>query len=333
MKNLIDLHCHLDGSLNAKTTYNLAKNRELIENIELNDFKKMLSVEGADVDNLADYLSLFELPISILQDEESLAISTINVIKNLHKDGVIYAEIRFAPQQHLRKGLTQEQVIKAVLQGVEEASDIYSDVKVQIILCMMRSFPVDLNHDANIETIKLAKQFLGKGVCAIDLAGGEIDNLIEYKQYFDYAKELKVPFVIHAGEVEGCANNVSLAIDFGAKRIGHGIHAIDDEEVLKKLVKSKVPLEVCITSNIHCKNAPSFKKHPLRKLYDAKVNLTLNTDNRTLSDITLNDEIDIARDKLDFTKTEIREMMINSLNASFLNDKQKDKILDKLLKQ
>lgn len=328
MKNLIELHCHLDGSLDVKTSYKLALHRGIIDkDMELKEFTKLMMVSD-DNASLEEFLSCFKLPISLLQDEEALLISTAALIKNLYKDKVIYAEIRFAPQHHTQKGLTQEEVLKAVLKGVEEAKSVYKDIRIQLILCMMRSNPASLNYDANKETIDLAKKYLNKGVCAIDLAGAERDDLAKYKDLLDYCKEIEVPFIVHAGE-NNYPNNVDLAIEYGAKRIGHGVNVVNDKKVLKKLIESKIPLEVCVTSNIQCKNQPSYEKHSLRKLFDKGVKVTLNTDNRTLSNTTLNQEIVKVRKYLDFSKKEVRQMMISALNSSFLNEKHKDRIIDK----
>lgn len=327
MKNLIELHCHLDGSLDLKTSYKLAMNRGIIDkDMEFEDFKKRMTV-SSDNASLEEFLSCFELPISILQDEEALTISTTKLIKNLRKDKVVYAEIRFAPQFHTQEGLTQEEAVKAVLEGVKDARSLHKDIKVQIILCMMTDDPAGKNFNENKETIEVAKKFLKKGVCAIDLAGNEA-NLADYKELIDYAKELGVPYVLHAGEVD-FPKNVELAIEYGAKRIGHGVNVVNDEEILKKLVDSKVPLEVCVTSNIQCKTQPSYEEHSIRELFDKGVKITLNTDNRTLSNTTLNKEIKKIMKHLNFTKKEVRKMMINALNNSFLNEKDKDRILDK----
>ena len=327
MKNLIELHCHLDGSLDLKTSYKLAMNRGIIDkDMEFEDFKKRMTV-SSDNASLEEFLSCFELPISILQDEEALTISTTKLIKNLRKDKVVYAEIRFAPQFHTQEGLTQEEAVKAVLEGVKDARSVHKDIKVQIILFMMTDDPAGKNFNENKETIEVAKKFLKKGVCAIDLAGNEA-NLADYKELIDYAKELGVPYVLHAGEVD-FPKNVELAIEYGAKRIGHGVNVVNDEEILKKLVDSKVPLEVCVTSNIQCKTQPSYEEHSIRELFDKGVKITLNTDNRTLSNTTLNKEIKKIMKHLNFTKKEVRKMMINALNYSFLNEKDKDRILDK----
>ncbi|MFB0971458.1 MAG: adenosine deaminase [Neofamilia sp.] len=330
MKKYIDLHCHLDGSLDIETSFQLAISRGLIsEDTNIEKFQKMMRV-SSDNESLEEFLSKFELPISILQDEEALSLSTVGVIKKLSEDNIAYAEIRFAPQHHTRKGLSQEQVVLAVLEGIKRGAEIYEDVKVNLILCMMRNDPVDTNPKENIKTIEIAKDYLERGVCAVDLAGGEMNNLEEYKEYFEYAKSLEVPYIIHAGE-NPYPNNVDVAINFGAKRIGRGIHAIDDREVLEKLIESKIPIEVCITSNIQCKCAPSYEFHPIKELFDKGVKVTINTDNRTLSDTNLEKEIEKAKNYYGFTLDEIKKMQIDAIDSAFLTEKEKAELINKWL--
>lgn len=330
MNYLIDLHCHLDGSLDLETSFKLAKSRNIInEDLQFEEFKNRMVVRS-DTSNLEEFLSCFQLPLSLLQDKEALTKSTIDAIKNLNEDNIMYAELRFAPQLHTQKNLSQEEVVEAVLEGVKEAKEIYTDIKVNIILCMMRGITASDTNVANIKTIKVAKQYLDKGVVAIDLAGSEKNDFLEYKVLFDYARQLNIPFVIHAGE-NNYPNNVSLAIDYGAKRIGHGIHAIEDKDILNKLVNSKIPLEVCVTSNIQCQLQPSFEKHSIRQLYDNNVNITLNTDNRTLSNTTLQKEIKKIKEYLNFTNDDIRQMMINAINSAFISTKEKEEFTKKLM--
>ena len=192
MNYLIDLHCHLDGSLDLETSFKLAKSRNIInEDLQFEEFKNRMVVRS-DTSNLEEFLSCFQLPLSLLQDKEALTKSTIDAIKNLNEDNIMYAELRFAPQLHTQKNLSQEEVVEAVLEGVKEAKEIYTDIKVNIILCMMRGITASDTNVANIKTIKVAKQYLDKGVVAIDLAGSEKNDFLEYKVLFDYADRKSV---------------------------------------------------------------------------------------------------------------------------------------------
>jgi adenosine deaminase len=330
LNKYVDLHCHLDGSLDIETSFFLAISRGLIsKDLEFEKFQEMMRV-SSDNGSLEEFLSKFELPISILQDEEALLESTVGVIKKLNEDNIGYCELRFAPQHHTRKGLSQEQVVLSVLEGIKSGTEIYKDVKINLILCMMRNDPISKNHKENIETIELARKYLDRGVCAVDLAGGEMDNLAEYKEYFEFAKSLKVPYIIHAGE-NPYPKNVDVAIDLGAKRIGHGIHSIGDLEILEKLIDSSIPIEVCITSNVQCKCVASYETHPIRELFEKGVRVTINTDNRTLSNTTLQKEMEKAKIYYGFTFEEIKKMQLNAIESSFLTEKEKAEFLEKFI--
>lgn len=326
MKKYIDLHCHLDGSLDIETSYRLALERGLIsKETGFEEFEDMMRI-NRDNESLEEFLSKFELPILLLQDKEALSMSTVGVIKNLVEDNIAYAELRFAPQHHTKKGLTQKQVVLAVLDGINTAKRLYKDVKINLILCMMRSSSIMENYEENVETIEIAKKYLGKGVCGVDLAGAEKDDLEEYGEYFKLCQKLNVPYIIHAGE-NSYPKNVDIGINFGAKRIGHGVHSIDDKEVLDNLIKSQIPIEVCITSNIQCKCFENYEDHPVKDLFDKGVKVTINTDNRTLSNTTLEKEINKAKDLYGFTDTEIEQMQLNAINSAFLNDRDKEDLI------
>lgn len=324
--NKVDLHLHLDGSLDLKTSYDLAIKRNIVQ-CDFEEFKSLMEVSD-DNPSLEEYLKCFDLPIRILQDKEALIESTYALIRNLYNDHLIYAEIRFAPQFHTHKGLTQDEVIQYVLQGREKACKEF-DIKINFILCMMTLGEEKINHSENLMTIDMAKKYLNKGVCAIDIAGPEeISPLIKYKPLFDYASSLNIPYTIHAGE-SGSSDNVLTALNLGARRIGHGCHCSSDQKVVDRIITDKIPLEVCLTSNIHCKNQVSFQLHTCKPLFDQGVLITLNTDNMTLSRTTIKKEYDLALEYL-FTEDELKQIEINSINAAFISEKEKQELLSKI---
>ena len=213
MNNLVELHLHLDGALSINNCRKLAK----IQNINIPDEDAIshMMISSSRCCDLNEFLTKFEFPLSLLQTREGIKEAVKNLQEELIEQGIIYAEIRFAPQLHLKKGLNQEEVVIAAIEGLNS-----STLKSNLILCCMRG---NNNHEANMETINLANKYLGKGVCAIDLAGAEgLYPTIDFKDIFDYAKELGVPFIIHAGEAAG-PKSVYDAICFGAQRIGHGV--------------------------------------------------------------------------------------------------------------
>lgn len=316
IKNLkkVELHLHLDGSI----TKEYVKNKYKLSNEEISN--KMVASEKCK--NLNDYLECFDFPISIMQTEQELKEITINLLNNLKSQNVIYAEIRFAPQFHTKKGLTQEDVIKAVL----SARDCVN-IKSNFILCVMRGKD---NMDENYETVNLAKKYLGKGVCAIDLAGAEaIFKTSEYHEIFEYAKKLDVPFTIHAGEADG-PTSVKDAISYGAKRIGHGVRVIEDDILLQEIIKEGIYLEVCPTSNIQTCICDTYSTHPIEKLYKMGVKTTINTDNMTVSNTTLENEYEKLLEETNLEIEDIINMNINSINAAFISNQEKEKLMEEI---
>ena len=323
-----ELHLHLDGSISPTLAYDLAKPLGLIQPQE--DFqsfcKRMIVPE--DVRDLASYLSCFDLPLALLQHKEAIIECTYDLIKRLCDEGIVYAEIRFAPQYHLQKGLSQQDALDAVLEGVAKAKDL--PIKIGIIVCMMINPTVD-NDALNWTTLDLAHHYLHKGVVALDLAGAETSVKMEhYRPFFEKAKSIGLPYTIHAGEAGG-SDHVKEAIMMGTKRVGHGGNCIHDPNVVEMVLTNQVTLEMCPTSNVHCKNQPSYPQHPLKPLYEKGVLVTVSCDNRTLSDITLLDEYDHIIKDMGLSEHDLIQMNINAFNAAFgLTKQEKQHYIDQL---
>jgi len=176
--------------------------------------------------------------------------------------------------------------------------------------------------------VKLAKKYLNKGVCAIDLAGAE--GLYETKNFeklFEVAKDYNIPFTIHAGEADGI-KSIESALSFGTKRIGHGIRIIEDESVLEILKEKHIPLEICPTSNVQTNVVSAYQEHPIKSLFDRGVIVTVNTDNRTVSNISLTDEYLKLINNFNFSLDDIKKMNIDAIKHSFLDNTQKEKLLE-----
>ena len=322
---MVELHCHFDGSLDIERSYYWAKKRGVVdESMDYDTFSDLLEVKTENCD-LVEYLRHFELPTQLLQDPEVMTDLMVRLVRDLNKEGIVYAEVRFAPQLHIRKGHSQEEAIQALIAGVEQAKELYPDTHINLIACVMIFGEASLNYDLNMETVELCGKYLGKGICAMDMAGAEgTAAMDEFRPFFERAKELGVPFTIHAGEAGG-PDHVAKALEWGASRIGHGGHSTYDPELVKKLTEVGIPLEICITSNVHCHNQPSFEGHAIRELYDAGVHVTLNTDNRTLSRIDLHHEVEVAKKYLKFTDEDIRKMMLYAVDGIFADEAEKER--------
>ena len=312
-KNLkkVELHLHLDGSMRVSTAEELFNEKDL--------GKKMIADNKTR--SLAEYLTKFDLPIKILQKKENLIRICMELIEDLDKDNVVYAEIRFAPNFHTKEGLSLDEVVESVLSGLRS-----NKVKTNLILCMMRGD----SFENNKKIIDLAIKYKNKGVCCIDLAGDEAKYpTYLYEELFTYAKENKIDFIIHAGEASS-SHEIMDAIKYGAKRIGHGIKAIDDQEVINSLINNKIPLEVCPTSNVETKAVKDYMNHPIKKLKEKNLLITINTDNRTVSNISLSKEYELLHKYFNFDYNDFIQFNRNSLEFSFATKEEKEEILKKI---
>lgn len=312
---MIDLHLHLDGSLRPSTILELAQEQNIsLPSYDLNELKKHLEVPE-DCKSLNEYLEKFDIPLKVLQIPSAIERVTFELVEDLSKSGLEYAEIRFAPQLSTEQGMSQQEVTEAAIKGLTSALDKYKNINAGLILCCMRG---DSNRSENLETVEVANKYLGKGVCAIDLAGAEaLFKTENFKELFQKANEYKIPFTIHAGEADG-PESIKKALDFGTKRIGHGVNSIDDKELLKRLIDEKIILEMCVISNVHSKAVKDKYSHPIRTYFDMGVRVTVNTDNMTVSDTNLEKEYEFLKEYYNFTDEEIEVMEGYARDARFI---------------
>lgn len=315
----VDIHFHLDGSITVETAKKLAQ----LQNIHLKakneeELKDLFTVQGS-VPSLESFLQRFAIPGELLQTKEGLSEAVYLIQEDFKKIGGIYLEIRFAPQLHCKKNLTQKDAIQAAVDGLKR-----SDLKCNLILCIMR-FPG--NKKENLETIKLAKEFLVQkdGVVGIDIAGDEKNFPITlYKEEFALAKEYGIPFTIHAGESDG-PQSIKDALDMGAKRIGHGIRCVEDEELMDRLAKENICLEVCPLSNF-CTTSMPKKDYPLKKLLEKGIKVTINTDDMGIVGTDMIKEFNYLINELNLTKEECKQIILNGIDVAFTTDEDKEEL-------
>lgn len=306
----IELHLHLDGSIDV----------EHVNELMGRNCKRELLGSGSD--DLRSYLDKFNLPISLLQDYDNIEEFCYLLGKELEKDDVIYAEVRFCPLFHVEK-ISVDRVVMAVINGFRRVST----VKVNLIFCMMRHY----SKEDNLEIIKLTKKYLGNGVCGIDLAGDEANyRTANFKELFDIVKRENIPFTIHAGEADN-STSVDTAISFGAKRIGHGVRCIENEATLKKIIEEGIVLEICPTSNVDTHLYKSIEESPLKRLDAMGVKVCINTDNRTVSNTNLRKEYALLREAFGFTDMDFKRFNLNAIDGAFLSDEEKDELSRQLL--
>lgn len=317
INNLIELHLHLDGALSIDNCKKIAKiqNMDIPGDVEINNM-----MIAKDCKDLNEFLTKFEFPLSLLQTTEGIKNAVKNLQDELLEQGIIYAEIRFAPQLHTREGLSQEEVVKAAIEGLKKPYNL--------ILCCMRGN----NYGENIKTIELAKKYLNRGVCAIDLAGAEgLYPTKDYEDIFKYANELGIPFTIHAGEADGPIS-VYDAIRFGAKRIGHGVRSIEDSNLIKLLKEKNITLEICPTSNICTSVYNEISDIPIKDFIDNGINITINTDDPIICNTNLRKELLLVKNTFNLTDEDLVKLQINAINASFASVEVKEKLIKEVLK-
>lgn len=315
MDKLIELHLHLDGSLRPETVWELAKEQNIkLPANTVDEVRDQMQVPE-DCRTLEEYLTRFDLPLLVLQTREALERAAFELTEDLAKEGVTYAEIRFAPQLSIKGGMTQEQAVEAAIEGVKRGMEQYPSIRVGLILCCMRG---EDNEEWNLQTVEAAKKYLGDVVCAVDIAGAESLYPTErFAPVFEKVREYGLPSTIHAGEAAG-PESMKTALAFGAKRIGHGVAAVEDPELVRRLIEEQITLEVCVTSNYQTKVVPSIEAHPIRRLFNAGVRVTVNSDNRTVSNTNVRKELDILRNVFGFKEQEIEKMEEYAWEARYL---------------
>jgi adenosine deaminase len=318
------LHEHLDGVLRPETVIDLARTAKY-EELPTQDPVELARWfhEGANQASLPKYLEGFRHTIAVMQTEEALERVAYEQAEDLTRDGVIYFETRFAPIFHTQKGLTHQQVVSAVLKGLERGRKDFG-VSSGLIICAMR------NMDVSREMAELAVDFRERGVVGFDLAGEEGGYPPKkHVDAFHYIQRENFNITIHAGEGFG-KDSIWQAIQYcGAHRIGHGTRLIDDIAVADgKAVKlgdlaqyvldKRIPLEICLLSNVHTGAARSLEEHPFKVLYQEKFRVTLNTDNRLMSNTSLTKEFEAARDTFGLELADFERITINAMKSAFL---------------
>lgn len=329
----IDLHLHLDGAI----TVPIARALAALQHITLpsDDDQELLSLLSvpSDCRSLNDFLKCFSLPLSLMQTREGIREAVRLVQENIRHQGVIYAEIRFAPQLHCEQGLTQREVIEAALEGLHA-----SDLPCNLILCCMRG---DNNQEANLETVKLAGEYLVPttenlsflpqpssdspryGVTAIDLAGAEaLYPTGQFADLFALARSLHIPFTIHAGEADG-PESVRHAVSFGAARIGHGVRIANDSRSMALIRDRGIFLELCPTSNRQTRAVEDMSRYPLKQFLEYGIKVTLNTDDMAICRTSMPEELQYVRKTFSISKAQEQQMLQNAADAAFADQKTK----------
>ena len=316
-----DLHVHLDGSMRLKTILELAEEQgvalpgdpqseeELAEAINM----------GAICEDLTDYLKAFDVTLSVMQTEEALYRAAFELGEDAARENVKYMEVRYSPLLHTRKGLSYPVIVEAVGEGLREAKRQYGLMSGQIICGIRHMTP-----EASLRMAELCVAFKHRGVVGFDLAGAEANNPAkDYREAFYLVRNNNVNLTIHAGEAYG-PESIHQAIHMGgAHRIGHGTRLREDGDLLNYIHDRRIPLEVCLTSNVQTRAAKSFESHPLPFYMSYGIRCTINTDNRLVTDTTMTEEMVRAAEYYDLNLGDLRKLMIDGFKSTFMPYRKK----------
>ena len=311
---LVDVHLHVDGSISTKMARRLAALDGMDLDMDDEEIWRNLSA-GKNCRDLNEYLSKFDFPFPLLQTYEQVRECFVMLEEDLSARGLIYAEMRFAPQRSCAKGLSQREVVEAAIEGLKASS-----FDGGIILCGMRGPDT---HEANLETVRLTAEYLGDEVVACDLAGAEaLFPTQDYEEMFFLARELGVPYTIHAGEAAG-PESVWNALRFGARRLGHGIRSYEDPELMQYLAKEGIVCESCPTSNINTGIFASYEDFPYPAFREAGVPLSINADNMSVSDTDVRSELRAIAQTFALDNDDIEWLLFNTVDACFASEEKK----------
>ena len=313
-----DLHVHLDGSLRPETMIELAHEYGIeMPKWDPEELREYMYVR--DARNLVDYLARFDTTLSVMQTEESLERIAYELAEDAAKENVRYMEVRYSPVLNIQGGLTLTQAVDAPLRGLRRAEKEFG-IRTGVIICGLRN----MSPHTSSELADLTVDHRERGVIAFDLAGAEKDNPAkDHKDAFYKVINANIAATIHAGEAYG-PESIHQALHYcNANRIGHGTRLFEDPNLMQYVNDFRIPLEICITSNVQTKAVSSFEDHPVRLYYDEGLVVTLNTDNRLMSGTTVTDEFWRAHQHLGFTWDELCDVAVMGFQSAFLPYQEK----------
>ncbi len=342
----VSLHDHLDGALRPQTIIELADAAGVdvpeTDPAELADWFE----EKSDSGSLVEYLKTFDLTTAVMQTREGLQRVAKEFVEDLAADGVIYGEVRWAPEQHLAGGLTLEEAVEAVQEGIEEGEDSAEsrghDIRVGQLITAMR------HADRSLEIAQLAVAFRGRGAVGFDIAGAE-DGFppSKHRAAFDYLASEFFPVTVHAGEAAGLDSIRSALIDGRALRLGHGVRIAEDLDVVSQKGEEvlvtfgdlahwvrdrEIPLELSPSSNLQTGAIAAWgttlEDHPFDLLYQLGFSVTVNVDNRTMSRTSLTRELALLADTFEYTLEDLEAFQLNAAAGAFLSVEQREELIE-----
>jgi adenosine deaminase len=309
-----DLHVHLDGSLRLETIIALAG----IHSIELPstdpaELGRIMNL-GQNCGSLVEYLKAFDVTLRVLQHEDSLYRVAYELAEDAARENVRYMEVRYSPMLHTRLGLKITSVVEAVLAGLRAAHDNLG-IESNVILCGIRN----ISSESSLEMAELAVAYKGRGVVGFDLAGAEYDHPAKHhRKAFQLVRDNNINCTIHAGEAYGPESIAQALHVCGAHRIGHGCRLREDGDLLHYINDHRIPLECCPSSNVQTGAVRELASHPLKLYFNLGLRVTINTDNRLVTDTTVSQELWHCHAKMGMTLGDIKTMIVGGFKSAFM---------------
>ena len=316
----VELHLHLDCSLSFDVV------QKLDDSISIEQYERDF-IASPKCTDLVEYIACASSAINLMQSTEALEMVTIDLVEQLVVDNVWYAEIRFAPLEHIREGLSPEEVIESVLSGINNAPSANS-VNIKVILCTLRHY----SEEKSMLTVKLVDKFKGTRVVGFDIASDEagypVDNHVSA---FQYALKHQIHCTAHAGEAKGAESVWETLEKFSPSRIGHGVRSVEDRKLVSHLKENNIHLEICPTSNVQTNTVESLEVHPVDQLYKSGVSLSINTDARTISNTSLQREYTLLKDHFNWESNHFIHCNLQAVQHAFLPEEEKKDLMNRLV--
>ncbi|MDX1661673.1 MAG: adenosine deaminase [Gemmatimonadota bacterium] len=310
-----ELHVHLDGSLRPETIYELAEEDDVELPFESVDEVRRYFTEDLPERDLVAYLERFDTTTAVMQTEHALERIAYELVEDAAQENVWYLEVRYAPILSQKRGLSLRQVVDAVDRGLERGQREHPRTQAHQIICGLRHF----EPERAVRMAALAVEYKGRGVLAFDLAGAERDNPAKrFSEAFTLVRHANLNVTVHAGEAYG-PESIHQALHWaGAHRIGHGVRLREDPDLMRYVIDHRICLEMCPTSNVQTGAVDSIEFHPIREYFERNVRVTVNTDNRLMSDTTMTDELALCVEELDFDLDDVKKLLLNGFKSAFL---------------
>jgi len=324
-----DLHVHLDGSLRLDTILDLARKHHVT--LPTTDPDKLFeSIYAGEVcASLDDYLKAFDVTLSVMQTCEGLERTAFELAEDAWKENVRYIEVRYSPLLHQRQGLRLSDIVEAVLSGLRQAKREFG-IRYGVILCGIRS----MSPQSSVKMAELAIAYKNRGVVGFDLAGSEMNNPAKvHQRAFQLILVNNINCTAHAGEAYG-PESIAQAIHYcGAHRIGHGTRLIENGDLLNYVNDHRIPLEVCPSSNIQTKAAATWEDHPVDFFVDYGLRVTINTDNRLITNTTVSKELWLCHKHYGWSLAEIKDIVLAGFKSAFMAYREKADTLERIAKE